>query len=179
MKKLAFLSAVFFISLSNAQIVTGTSVGTSSNKWTYGGGATIGVSGGSGWIGTTIGVSPRVGYMLTNNLETGVSGSFLWSNSKYYSTTTFGIGPFANYYISRNFFVSALFQEYFYTQKNKFYNQKVSGDEAALFLGAGYMQRIGTGAYMQIGASYNVLYKEGRSIFGGGFVPSVGVVFGL
>jgi hypothetical protein len=32
---------------------------------------------------------------------------------------------------------------------------------------------------MQIGVSYNVLYNKDKSVFGSGFVPQVGVVFGL
>ena len=75
--------------------------------------------------------------------------------------------------------MSGVFQEYFFNQKNKVTQVKYSGDEAALYLGGGYLQRIGNQTYMQIGAMYNVLYKEDQSVFGSGFVPSVGVVFGL
>jgi hypothetical protein len=41
------------------------------------------------------------------------------------------------------------------------------------------MTRVGNNAYMQLGAMYNVLWKENNSIFSSGFVPQVGVVFGL
>lgn len=156
-----------------------TSASTSENRWTYGGGAGFGISGGSGGTGTTVSISPRIGYRLTDNLEAGLATGFTWGNSKYYSTTMFGAGPYANLYFGRSFYISSLFQHYWYNLKDKYNNQKYSADESALYLGAGYMQRLGNGAYMQIGASYNVLYKENESIFSSGFVPSIGVVFGL
>ena len=39
------------------------------------------------------------------------------------------------------------------------------------------MTRVGNNAYMQLGAMYNVLWKENNSIFSSGFVQ-IGVVFG-
>ncbi len=32
---------------------------------------------------------------------------------------------------------------------------------------------------MQIGGMYNVLYKRDTSIFGGAFVPNIGIIYGL
>ena len=52
-------------------------------------------------------------------------------------------------------------------------------EEDALYLGGGYMQPLGGNAYLQMGFSYNVLYKKDKSIFSSGFFPSVGVVIGL
>ncbi len=179
MKKILLL---FIVSLSfnlNAQIGTSTNVGGENSNWTFGGSAGLGGSFGGNDGGTSIYLSPRVGYKLTENLETGIAGNFTWSNSKYYSATTVGVGPFVNYYIARNFYLSGMFQEYFFNQKNKINNLKYSGNEAALYVGGGYMQRIGDRAYMQIGGMYNVLYKKDQSVFDSGFIPSVGVVFGL
>jgi len=90
-----------------------------------------------------------------------------------------GVGPFANYYFSRSFYISGNFQQYFVDQKDKIYNEKYNKDESALYLGAGYMQSIGNRAYMQMGIMYNVLYKENSSVFSSGFIPSIGVVVGL
>lgn len=177
MKKL-FLSACLAGGfLASAQISTSTSAGAS--RWTFGGGASLGFSGGSAGTGSSVGISPRVGYLLTDQLEAGVSGGVTWSNSRYFSSTMMSVGPFANYYFSRNFFISALFQEYFFNQKNKFDQTKYSGDEAALYLGTGYLQNVGGRLYIQIGAMYNVLYDKNKSIFGNGFVPNIGVVYGL
>lgn len=176
MKKIASLFLISFSVMAFSQMI---STSKTDSRWTYGVGAGVGVSGGSGGTGTTISISPRIGYRVTDDFEVGVAGGFTWGNSKYYSSTMFGIGPFANYYFGRSFYISGLFQEYFINQKDKYNNQKYSTDEAALYLGAGYMQRIGDRAYMQLGASYNVLYKENSSVFSSGFVPNIGIVFGL
>ena len=173
---LSLLSAGFSL---HAQIGTSTPISETNSRWTFGGSAGLGGSFGSGGGGTSIYLSPRVGYKLTENLETGLATNFTWSNSEYYSSTTIGVGPFVNYYISRNFYLGGMFQEYFFNQKDKFYNLKYSGNEAALYLGGGYMQKIGDRAYLQIGGMYNVLYKKDTSVFGSGFIPSIGVVFGL
>ncbi|MDQ0475884.1 hypothetical protein [Chryseobacterium sp. MDT2-18] len=179
MKKLLLLSLLSVAFSVKAQIGSTKNFGDPDSKWTFGGSAGLGGSFGSNNGGTSVYISPRIGYMLTESLETGLASNFTWTNAKYYSSSTVGVGPFVNYYIGRNFFLSGMFQEYFFNQKNKLTNVKYSGDEAALYLGGGYMQKIGDRAYMQIGGMYNVLYKEDKSVFGSGFIPSIGVVFGL
>jgi len=179
MKKSFVLASVLFFVMTNAQVVTEVQSASSVSRWTFGGGASLGFSGGSSGTGTTIGISPRVGYLLTQDFEMGLAGGFSWGNSKYYSSTMLNVGPFANYYISRNFFIGAMFQEYFFTQKDKYYDAKYSGDEAAVYLGAGYLQNVGNHLYIQIGAMYNVLYDKNKSVFGSGFVPNFGIVYGL
>lgn len=171
---LTFISAVGV----SAQIGTATTVNNPDSKWTFGGYAGLGGAFGDGG-GVSVYLSPRVGYKVTENLETGLASNVNWSNSKYYSSTMVGVGPFVNYYFSRSFFLSGMFQEYFINQKNKVDNLKYSGDEAALYLGGGYMQRLGERTYMQIGGMYNVLYNKQKSFLGGGFIPSIGIVYGL
>ena len=178
MKKILLLSMIISGFFLNAQIGTSTQIGGENSKWTFGGYAGLGGAFGNGG-GVSLYVTPRVGYKVTENLETGLASNLTWSNSKYYSSTMIGMGPFLNYYFSRNFYLSGMFQEYFINQKDKVNNLKYSADEAALYLGGGYMQRLGNRTYMQIGGMYNVLYKKDKSVFGGGFIPSVGIVYGL
>ena len=178
MKKILLLSMIISGFFLNAQIGTSTQIGGENSKWTFGGYAGLGGAFGNGG-GVSLYVMPRVGYKVTENLETGLASNLTWSNSKYYSSTMIGVGPFLNYYFSRNFYLSGMFQEYFINQKDKVNNLKYSADEAALYLGGGYMQRLGNRTYMQIGGMYNVLYKKDKSVFGGGFIPSVGIVYGL
>ncbi len=178
MKKILLLSMIISGFFLNAQIGTSTQIGGENSKWTFGGYAGLGGAFGNGG-GVSLYVMPRVGYKVTENLETGLASNLTWSNSKYYSSTMIGVGPFLNYYFSRNFYLSGMFQEYFINQKDKVNNLKFSADEAALYLGGGYMQRLGNRTYMQIGGMYNVLYKKDKSVFGGGFIPSVGIVYGL
>ena len=175
-------SALFILLLAafslDAQIATTAHTGSNESKWTFGGYAGLGGSFGNGG-GVSVYLSPRAGYKVTENLETGLAASLQWSNTDYYSSTMIGVGPFVNYYFSRNFFLSGMFQEYFITQKNKVDNLKYSADEAALYLGGGYMQKLGERTYMQIGGMYNVLYNKNKSFLGSGFIPSIGIVYGL
>lgn len=180
MKKILLLSLLGAGIMASAQIGTrlpGAQIGDS--KWTFGGYAGLGGAFGSGGGGTTLYVTPRVGYKVTENLETGLAANFSWSNSKYYSSTMFGVGPFANYYFGRSFYASGLFQHYFVGMRDKLNDVKYNENENALYLGGGYMQRIGERTYMQIGAMYNVLYNRDRSIFAGGLIPNIGIVYGL
>lgn len=178
MRKLSVLSLLAFSAFSYAQFGVGTSVNNSTEKsrWTVGGGANVGFSGGSYGSGISLGITPRVGYMLTDQLETGVAAGITWTNNEYFRSTMFGVGPFANYYIAQNFFLNALYQHYFFNQKDKFYRRDYSADEPALYLGGGYLQRIGGHTFVQIGAMYNVLYRRDSSVFGGGFIPNIGIV---
>ncbi len=146
------------------------------NRWTFGGGIGFGF-GSNNYF--TLSAAPRVGYRLTEDLEGGVLGSVSWQKSNAYSSTMVGVGPFLNYYIARTFFVSANYQHYFINYKDKFYDFKANADEDALYLGGGYMQRIGNNSYLQLGLMYNVLWKENSSIFSSGLVPNIGFVVGL
>ncbi len=171
---MVFLATAFS---ANAQ-TAGISSSASSANWTLGGSAGLGGSFGSKGS-TSVYVQPRVGYKIIPQLELGVAGSFTWTNSNYYSSTTVGVGPFISFYPIESIYLGALFQEYFFNQKLKPGNTKYTGEEAALYLGGGYVQRIGNNASMQIGGMYNVLYDKNKSVFSSGFVPSIGVVFGI
>ncbi len=155
------------------------SIGTGSqenNRWTFGGGIGVGFGSNSAFY---LQASPRVGYKITDDLEGGVVGSVSWQTSDYYKSTMFGVGPFVNYYIARSFYVGANLQQYFINYKDKFYDYKVNEQETALYLGGGYMQRIGSNSFMQLGLMYNVLWKENSSVFSSGLVPNIGFVVGL
>ena len=176
MKKIVAVLS-FIISVSSfAQVSVKTSNTNTYNKWTFGGNVGVGFGNNSSF---NLQASPRVGYRLAENLEAGVVGSISWQTSDYYRSTMIGVGPFMNYYFGRSFYLGANFQEYFIDYKDKYYGYKSSTEESALYLGGGYMQRLGGNSYMQIGVMYNVLWKENASAFSSGFVPSVGFVVGL
>lgn len=172
----------FIISLMlivSGSVFSQVSVGVPSqgnSRWTFGGGIGVGFGSNSSF---SLQASPRVGYRITDDLEGGAAGSVTWQTSDYHSSTMFGIGPFANYYFARSFFLSANFQHYFINYKDKFYDYKDSREENALYLGGGYMQRIGNNSFLQLGLMYNVLWKERSSVFSSGLVPSIGFVVGL
>jgi hypothetical protein len=175
MKKFIIPLFVMISGILFSQVSVGASP-ESTNRWTFGGGIGVGFGSQSAFY---LQASPRVGYRLTNDLEGGVVGSVSWQTSDYYRSTMFGVGPFLNYYIARTFYLSANYQHYFINYKDKFYDYKMNAEEDALYLGGGYMQRIGNNSFMQIGLMYNVLWKENESIFSTGLVPSIGFVVGL
>ncbi len=182
MKKLLHCFTLVTATFCTAQLGTNipnTKIGGENSKWTFGGNAGLGGAFGSNGSGTTLYITPRVGYKLMENMEGGVAGNLSWSNSKYFSSTTVGVGPFVNYYFGRNFFASTMLQEFFFNQNDKFNNFKYSGNETALYVGGGYMQQLGEHTYMQLGGMYNVLYNSNKSIFGGAFIPNIGIVYGL
>lgn len=174
MKKLFTLSLILLSLFCFSQIAMSSQ--TPVNRWTFGGGLGLGFGSNSSF---NLQVSPRVGYKITDQLEAGMIGNVSWQTSDFYKSTMFGIGPFANYYFARSFFVGANLQQYFINSTEKYNNYKYSTDETALYLGGGYMQSVGNNAFMQLGIMYNVLWKENNSIFSTGFVPTVGFVVGL
>jgi len=175
MKKL-IVPLFFLISGSVFSQIAADSLSGNRNRWTFGGGIGVGFGSQSTFY---LSASPRVGYRLTDDLEGGLAGSVSWQTSDFYRSTMFGIGPFVNYYIADMFYLSANYQHYFINYKDKFYDYKMNNQEDALYLGGGYMQRIGNNSFMQIGLMYNVLWKENSSIFSTGLVPNIGFVVGL
>ncbi|ASW75316.1 hypothetical protein IQ37_10345 [Chryseobacterium piperi] len=175
MKKL-FIPLLLILSLPVfSQVSVGAPI-TETNRWTFGGGIGLGFGSNSSF---SLQAAPRVGYMVTNDLEAGVIGSISWQTSDFYRSTMFGVGPFVNYYFARSFYLGGNFQHYFIDYKDKYYGYKDNRQESALYLGGGYMQRIGGNSFMQLGLMYNVLYKERSSIFSSGLVPNIGFVIGL
>ncbi|MGN7708487.1 hypothetical protein [Chryseobacterium sp. 22543] len=175
MKKI-IISMMLIISGSVfSQVSVGTPVQENS-KWTFGGGIGLGFGSNSAF---NLSASPRVGYRLTDDLEAGVVGSVSWQTSNSYKSTMFGVGPFVNYYFARSFYVGANYQHYFVDYKDKYYDYKYNTEENALYLGGGYMQRIGNNSFMQIGLMYNVLWKQNSSVFSSGLIPNIGFVVGL
>ncbi len=181
MKKISFIIALLFTITLKAQVgMSLPSYSNSNSKWIFGGYAGLnGLIGNGG--GMTLHISPRAGYKITQDLIAGVDGTFSWNSSKYVSSTMLGIGPFVDYYFKRTFYASTNLRQYFINSKIKGVNNnhKYSNKETALNIGAGYMRRIGSNTYIQIGATYNVLYDKDKSIFSSPFVPNIGIIFGL
>ncbi|WP_374461785.1 hypothetical protein [Chryseobacterium taeanense] len=175
MKKVIISLFITISGLLFSQIAVGTPP-ENNNRWTFGGGIGVGFGSNSAFY---LQASPRVGYKIINDLEGGILGSVSWQTSDFYRSTMFGAGPFVNYYFARSFYVSANYQHYFINYKDKYYDFKMNKDEDALYLGGGYMQRIGNNSFMQIGLMYNVLWKENSSIFSSGLIPNIGFVVGL
>ncbi|QCX53043.1 hypothetical protein [Elizabethkingia sp. JS20170427COW] len=176
MKKLLTTLLFGIFCLTFAQVGWKKTETSPQNNWTFGGG--FGLNFGS-YNGFGISVAPRIGYKITPNFELGASGGYMYQSNDYYTNNMLHVGPFMNVYLGRSFYLSANFQEYFMRYQHKHTSTKYNHEESALYLGGGYMQRIGNSAYLQIGLSYNVLYQEDKSYFASGLVPGFGVVIGL
>ena len=143
--------------------------------FTYGGNVGINYN----TYGFGLDLSPRLGYKITNDLEIAaiVNGSL--HHTEYYRNLSLSVGPALSYYLGRVVYLTTSYQHYFVSQKSKLYNNTYNTEEDALYVGGGYMQQLGDNVYLQIGATYNVLYKSDSSIFSTGFVPNIGIVIGL
>ena len=179
LRKIALLLGVHLFALTFAQESDSTQDAQAPSRWTVGGSVGLGGSFGSGNSSTVISLSPKVGYWLTSDLQGGLSTNFMWQNSKYFATAIAGLGPFLDYFVLPNFYLSSKYEHYFVSQKDKTTSQKISDSEPSLWFGLGYAQPIGGGSYLQIGGMYNVLYKKNTSLFSSGFSPMIGVVIRL
>lgn len=171
-----FLLIFEYISAQQKEKIILAECPASIRKWAFWGYTGIGSRFGSS--NYSIYASPRVGYRFTYLLEAGLVTNILWGKSNSYSLIL-GVGPYVNYYISRHFYTQALFQGNFINIKHKGTGLKYNNDKAALYLGAGYIQRIDIAAYLQIGGMYNVLYNKNKSVSSNDFIPNIGVVFHL
>lgn len=177
MKKIILtLGFILFCGISLAQQGTVSTSNTySPNRWTFGG--NIGITGGSYGLGFFL--TPRIGYKITENFELAANVNYTMQSTQYFRNSILGVGPSLHYYIQRNFYVNSSFQHYFVSQKHKSTQETYKTNENALYVGGGYMQHLGGRTYMQLGFSYNVLYKKDKSIFSTGFIPNVGIIIGL
>ncbi len=149
------------------------------SRWRIGGSLGLGGSFGSGGSQMVLGVSPRIGYRIGENLELGVKVSGTWQNSKYYTSSLYSFGPYLHYDLIENLYLNSSFMMNFLNQKDKLSQSKYTDNEPALWLGLGYALPMGNTMYMHFGAQYNILYKKTDSMFSSGFQPSVGFSIGL
>lgn len=143
----------------------------SQNKWHLGG--YVGASFGSEYTGFSI--SPSVGYELFPNLVAGATAGYQYSKRREVKQNLFSFGPFVNFYPINTLFLRAHFEHYIGNQKLG--SETYDFNEDALWLGAGY--RSPGRVQFFAGVMYNVLYKEGESLFSSGFRPIAGVSFRL
>ena len=166
---LAFLTLTSLAMAQSTNILSPAYQSSVNSPITYGGNVGINFT----TYGLSLDLSPRIGYKITNDLELALNINGSLQHTEYYRSLSLGVGPSLAYYLSSSF------QHYFVSLKNKSTSYTHNTEEDALYLGGGYMQQLGNNTYLQIGASYNVLYKKDKSIFSSGLVPHVGIVIGL
>ncbi len=176
--RLSLLSALLWMALPEAALAQrgdnvdkyfNESEGFTHRLW-YGGGLTLGFNGNSFSSLFQIGISPLVGYKITNEFSIGPRFSLLYNH--YRNNTTgqtasanlfyYGIGAFTRYKIIRNFFIHLE-----YGADNIEVIDGIIGDDVATsriiqsnaYVGAGYNDGNGVWGY-DIYVLYNVLLPE-------------------
>ena len=183
MKKVFQLSCLLFVLLlalptgaqgqdSDVDKYFDESQGFTHRLW-YGGGLTLGFSGGNSSSLFRIGISPLIGYKLTDNFSVGPRISVLYSHYRQNlgpfvgraNLIDYGVGAFTRYKIVRNFFLHLEYGVDLQERVDR--GTIVNGDEFATgrvsisngYIGAGYNDGNGVWGY-DIYLLYNVLLPE-------------------
>lgn len=125
---------------------------------------------------TVIGVTPLIGYTVTDKLIVGSIFTYRYFKDNTagvnYSTSTYGIAPFARYNIFKGLFAHAeyemLYGEYYYNDGSRWIN--------SLLLGGGYGTQIGRAGFAGIYVLWNVTPDENYPIYD---APVVRMSFGV
>src|SRR5690606_11083606 len=147
------------------------------SKWRVGGGIGLGFGSGNRF---SLAVSPSLGYENTPMLEAGATAGYQYAKNGSLKQNVFSFGPYVNFYPVKFLFLRTHFEHHFGSEKyinSMGESKKYNFDESALWLGGGY--RSSGRVQFYGGLMYNVLYKEGESIFSSGFSPILGVSFGF
>ncbi|MEM9339536.1 MAG: hypothetical protein AAGA66_12455 [Bacteroidota bacterium] len=136
-------------------------VGHAQDKFTdkvfYGGG--FGFS--SGAASTNVGLSPFVGYRITQRLLAGFGINYQYVRFKRANTSisNYGWNVFTRYNLARQFFIQTEFEQLnfeFFTGSNEQTERDLYN---AMYVGAGYSESLGGRAAFSVSALYNVLYN--------------------
>jgi hypothetical protein len=134
-------------------------------------------------LGTTIAANPFVGYKVTDNFVPGVMLSYNYSRLRDWpilgQTSTFnslGVSPFVRYTFLEKFFAQAEYEFLNGNFKVSPPTQEASFAENNLFLGGGYINRIGGNGAIFVQVMYNVTWQgaAGNSVYASPFVYRVG-----
>jgi len=146
------------------------------DRLVYGGGVILNFSN----FGTALGLSPRVGYKVTDRYIAGVGLSYIYFSADQYKSNNYAASIFNNFRVLDEVFLHAEL-EYGRTQQTQstvLGEQKFNYEYPALLLGGGYRQS-GGGA---IGVSFTVLYdviQDRYSPYQQGLVYRGGIFVGL
>jgi hypothetical protein len=123
-------------------------------------GGSVGLSFGSY---TRIAVYPQIGYRITPKLTTGIELGYIYISSTYYNQTknysNYGASIFAQYRILKPVYVHVEYAAYNY---QIFYSDGTDGRDWVnfLFLGAGYIQKVGKATHIFAQVKFDVLQDE-------------------
>ncbi len=124
--------------------------------------------------GTNISLSPNLTYKVSDKIAIGggIQGSYT-ALKKIQNTSTFGANVLGQFFPTKKILTSLEFAELRVLTKNKIDNTSRNYWDSALFVGAGY----NITNKISLGAKYNLLYKEGESIYSSPVIPFVNITF--
>jgi hypothetical protein len=124
--------------------------------------------------GTSVSISPNLMYKITNKFAVGggIQGSYN-AIKKLQSTITYGANVLGQYSPTNKITTLLEFNQLRVSTKTDSNNVTKNYWDAALFVGAGY----NITSKISIGAKYNLLYKEGESIYTSPVIPFVNISF--
>ena len=141
-------------------------------------GGSVGLSFGSY---TRIAVYPQIGYRITPKLTTGVELGYIYISSTYYNQTqnysNYGASVYAQYRVLKPVYVHVEYAAY---NMKQFYSDNTSDREWVnfLFLGAGFIQKVGKATHVFAQVKFDVL-QEDNSPYGWDPLFRVGVNVGF
>lgn len=185
MRKILFaltLTIVTFTLYANPNEGNKAGSGFNVSRLVYGGQIGFGVGSNDYW---SIYLSPQLGYRLTDKLIVGVGVSYAYSQEKYYyiseykqKQNQFGLNLFADFYITKRFFVAARPEIFYQNTKWSYYdtnNVRQKGSEndfiPSVVLGAG----VAFGAVV-LSLNYDIVQHD-LTPYGDSVFMSVGVRF--
>ncbi len=126
--------------------------------------------------GTNLSLSPNVTYRVSKSISLGGGLQASYSALKnIQNTTTFGLNLLGNYNPIKQILTVLEFAQLKVKTTNETTPEKTSRSfwDTALFIGAGY----NISSKISIGAKYNMLYKEEKSVYSSAVVPFVNIGF--
>jgi Outer membrane protein beta-barrel domain len=126
--------------------------------------------------GTNLSLSPNATYSLSKSISLGGGLQASYSALKnIQNTTTFGLNLLGNYNPIKQILTTLEFAQLKVKTTNESTPEKTSRSfwDTALFVGAGY----NINSKISIGAKYNMLYKEDKSVYSSAIVPFVNIGF--
>ena len=123
---------------------------------------------------TVVGLTPLAAYAVTDDFLLGgiFTYRYFQDNRTNYSTSTYGIAPFARYFVYKGLFAHAEYEmlngEFYYNQGHVWVN--------SMFLGFGYASRIGSKGFVGFYALWNLTEQENYIIYN---QPTFRINFGI
>lgn len=137
------------------------------SRWRFGG--AFGLGGGNDSF--SLNISPEIGYMVTEKMESGISIGYLFNKFGDSKHNIFSAGMYTNYRVISELLLRVHFETLM--GNNKYNGSSRNFREEALWIGAGY-QTSGRVSF-STGLMYNVLHKKDKSVFSSPLRPFGGI----